>query len=95
MQQIGAFNAKSRLSELLREVAAGNSYIITNRGKQVAALIPVAELAQQPETEEIEQLLTLLHERNDSARRALINAEQELAKTRAYFAQQREARSRV
>lgn len=38
--EIGAFDAKARLSELLREVQQGQSYTITVRGKPVAELVP-------------------------------------------------------
>ncbi|REH38830.1 prevent-host-death family protein [Paraperlucidibaca baekdonensis] len=38
--EIGAFEAKSRLSELLREVKQGQAYTITVRGKPVAELVP-------------------------------------------------------
>lgn len=40
MTEIGAFEAKNRLSELLRRVAAGEEIAITNRGRIVARLVP-------------------------------------------------------
>jgi prevent-host-death family protein len=39
--EIGAFEAKTRLSELLDQVARGRVYRITKRGKPVAELRPV------------------------------------------------------
>lgn len=39
-QEVGAFDAKAKLSELLRAVALGQRYTITVRGKAVADLIP-------------------------------------------------------
>jgi prevent-host-death family protein len=39
--EIGAFEAKNRLSELLREAEAGRSVVITRRGRAVARLVPV------------------------------------------------------
>lgn len=42
MREIGAFEAKTHLSELLAAVAAGESITITRRGKPVARLVPVA-----------------------------------------------------
>jgi prevent-host-death family protein len=42
-QEIGAFDAKTRLSELLARVEQGNSYLITRRGKPVARLVPVED----------------------------------------------------
>jgi prevent-host-death family protein len=41
MTQIGAYDAKTRLPELLREVEKGQSFVITNRGRAVAVLGPV------------------------------------------------------
>lgn len=40
--EIGSFEAKTRLPELLREIAAGHAYTITLRGKPVADLVPSA-----------------------------------------------------
>ncbi|MEO6920147.1 MAG: type II toxin-antitoxin system prevent-host-death family antitoxin [Collimonas sp.] len=39
-QEIGAFDAKAKLSELLRAVGLGQRYTITVRGKPVADLVP-------------------------------------------------------
>lgn len=39
--KIGAFEAKTHLSELLEKVAAGQSFIITKHGEPVAELKPV------------------------------------------------------
>jgi prevent-host-death family protein len=41
-QDIGAFEAKTRLSELLDKVGRGHVYRITRRGKPVAELRPVS-----------------------------------------------------
>lgn len=41
--EIGAYEAKTKLPELLREVQAGKRFTITNRGKAVAELIPVTD----------------------------------------------------
>jgi len=39
-KEIGAFDAKAKLSELLREVRNGQRYTITVRGEPVADLVP-------------------------------------------------------
>jgi prevent-host-death family protein len=41
VKTIGAFDAKTHLSDLLQKVARGESFLITKRGKPVAALSPV------------------------------------------------------
>ncbi len=38
--EIGAYEAKTRLPELLRQVKAGKRFTITNRGQAVADLVP-------------------------------------------------------
>ncbi len=40
-EKIGAFQAKTELSRLLREVHSGKSFVITQRGKPVAELKPI------------------------------------------------------
>ena len=40
IQRVNSFEAKTRLSELLRETERGASYIICRRGKEVARLTP-------------------------------------------------------
>ena len=47
-EDIGAFEAKTRLSELLDKVSRGHVYRITKRGKPVAELRPVADGARRP-----------------------------------------------
>ena len=39
--EIGAFEAKNRLSELLRVAEAGRTIVITRHGRAVARLVPV------------------------------------------------------
>jgi len=40
LQKVSAFEAKTKLSELLRETEQGGAFIIYRRGKEVARLIP-------------------------------------------------------
>ena len=41
MKKISAFDAKTHLSQLLRDAESGQSYLIVRRGKPVARLEPV------------------------------------------------------
>jgi prevent-host-death family protein len=50
---IGAFQAKTHLSELLNDVAGGAVITITRRGKAVAQIIPFSEEQEKPGTAEI------------------------------------------
>ena len=45
-QVIGAFEAKTRLSELLDRVDKGQVYVITKRGRPIAELRPAARGAR-------------------------------------------------
>ena len=40
MKEIGSYDAKTNLPEILRRVEAGETFTITNRGKPVADLLP-------------------------------------------------------
>lgn len=40
VEKIGAFDAKTRLSELLARAAEGESFVITKHGKPMARLVP-------------------------------------------------------
>jgi prevent-host-death family protein len=45
--QIGAFEAKTRLSELLRKVERGERFTITLRGRPIAELAPLPQASQR------------------------------------------------
>jgi len=47
MLEIGSYDAKTKLPEILRKVEAGESFRITNRGKPVADLVPVQNNREQ------------------------------------------------
>lgn len=51
MREVGAFEAKTHLSELLAAVEAGETITITRRGKPVALLqpVPVSDLRARRE----------------------------------------------
>ncbi|MCH8136512.1 MAG: type II toxin-antitoxin system prevent-host-death family antitoxin [Proteobacteria bacterium] len=39
-EEIGSYDAKTKLPEILRRVETGEAFTITNRGKPIADLIP-------------------------------------------------------
>ncbi len=41
--EIGMFDAKTHLSDIIREVMAGKRFFITRRGKRVAEIRPIPE----------------------------------------------------
>ncbi|MDA8183885.1 MAG: type II toxin-antitoxin system prevent-host-death family antitoxin [Actinomycetota bacterium] len=48
MTTVGAYEAKSHLSQLLDEVVAGNAITITRHGQPVARLVPVPPAPADP-----------------------------------------------
>ena len=40
LEEIGSYEAKTKLPEILRRVEAGETFTITNRGKPIADVIP-------------------------------------------------------
>ena len=40
LEEIGSYEAKTKLPELLRRVESGEAFTITNRGKPIAEVIP-------------------------------------------------------
>lgn len=52
--QVGAFQAKTRLPELLREVERGKSFVILRRGRTVARLVPASD---RPDSADFKRLL--------------------------------------
>jgi prevent-host-death family protein len=58
MKEIGAYEAKTRFSELLRNVSKGKEYLITNHGKPVARLLKVNMGAGRDSAEVVQDLLS-------------------------------------
>lgn len=50
---ISASEANQRFSEMLREVAAGESFTVTSRGRPVARVIPIEPEDQQRKIERL------------------------------------------
>jgi prevent-host-death family protein len=57
-EKVSAFEAKTRLSELLRETEKGMSFRILRRGKEVARLIPPSK---EDTKQDLKQVLTSFH----------------------------------
>ena len=58
--KIGAYEAKTKLPEILRNVKAGQSYTITNRGEDVAELIPSLNISKKNKDLAIEKIKALM-----------------------------------
>ncbi|WP_257293764.1 type II toxin-antitoxin system Phd/YefM family antitoxin [Endozoicomonas sp. YOMI1] len=57
LEEIGSYDAKTKLPEILRRVEAGESFTITNRGKPIADLIPSKAKSRSKAQSAIENLL--------------------------------------
>ena len=49
--EIGSYEAKTKLPELLRQVKTGKSFTITNRGEAIADLVPSAAARKKDRVE--------------------------------------------
>jgi len=56
METIGAFEAKTHLSALLKRVTKGEQFTITRNGVPVAMLVPLAEAARPDRGEVVRQI---------------------------------------
>lgn len=57
MSTVGAFDAKTHFSDLLKEVEKGGKVVITKHGRPVAKLVPVKSITQEDVCSAIEKLL--------------------------------------
>ncbi len=62
MIKVGAFEAKTHWSWLLKKVSQGEEVLITKRGKAVARLVPAGQAEQSQLSAAINKLLTLRKE---------------------------------
>lgn len=58
--QVGSYEAKTKLPELLRGIQAGNRYTITLRGEAVADLVPADSTKQLDAEAAVDEMLYLM-----------------------------------
>ena len=58
-EEIGSYEAKSKLPEILRRVEAGETFTITNRGRAIADLIPSKSSSREKAKQAIDNLLKM------------------------------------
>jgi len=54
--EIGSYEAKTKLPELLRQVKTGKSFTITNRGEAIADLVPSLGVISKDKIAAVEKL---------------------------------------
>lgn len=57
--EIGTYDVKTKLAEILRKVGSGESFTITNRGKPIADLVPSKESEKSKAETAINNILKL------------------------------------
>jgi prevent-host-death family protein len=70
VHEVGAFEAKTHLSELLEKVRRGDRVVITKRGVPVAVLVPPGEM----EGREVAGVFEQLREIRERARKPYVSA---------------------
>lgn len=74
--EVGSYEAKTKLPELLRGVQAGNRYTITLRGEAVAELVPAQDEKHSDAVLAADEMLAFMRSRKPVGRvdlKALIN----------------------
>jgi len=74
--EVGSYEAKTRLPELLRGIRAGNRYTITLRGEAVADLVPAEESKRSDAVAAVDEMLAFMQARKPARGiniKALIN----------------------
>ena len=61
--QVGSFEAKTKLPELLRGIQAGNRYTITLRGEAVADLVPAGDTKLADIVAAVDEMLSFMQAR--------------------------------
>ncbi len=60
--EIGSYEAKTKLPELLRQVKGGKSFTITNRGEPIADLVPSAGVKSKDKVAAVKKLTEFMQE---------------------------------
>ncbi len=58
-EEIGSYDAKTKLPEILRRVQAGETFTITNRGKAIADLVPSQVISRVKAKQAVTNLLKM------------------------------------
>lgn len=61
--EIGSYEAKTKLPELLRQVKKGKSFTITNRGEAVADLVPTTSNDKTDRADAVARMLEFMNSR--------------------------------
>ncbi len=67
MKEIGSYEAKTKLAELLKKVAKGQEFVITIHGQQMAKLGPVFPARKTSPAQVVEEILSF-HTKEDCSK---------------------------
>ena len=62
-RHIGSYEAKTKLPQLLRQVRAGKSFTITNRGQAIADLVPSVGIRSKDKVAAVDKLKAFMREK--------------------------------
>lgn len=65
--EVGSYEAKTKLPELLRGIQAGNRYTITLRGEAVADLVPALENTNSDAVAAVDDMLSFMQAHQSGA----------------------------
>jgi antitoxin (DNA-binding transcriptional repressor) of toxin-antitoxin stability system len=65
--EVGSYEAKTKLPELLRGIQAGNRYTITLRGEAVADLVPAQENTNLDAVAAVDDMLSFMQAHQSGA----------------------------
>ena len=65
--EVGSYEAKTKLPELLRGIQAGNRYTITLRGEAVADLVPAQESTKSDAMAAVDEMLSFMRSHQSGA----------------------------
>lgn len=77
MIEVGSYDAKARLPELLRRVEAGETVTVTRRGKPVARIVPIEGDRRAEIRAAIEQIRALRSRRQNVSVEEILSARDE------------------
>lgn len=77
MIEVGSYDAKARLPELLRRVEAGETVTVTRRGKPIARIVPIEGDRRAEIRAAIEQIRALRSRRQNVSVEEILGARDE------------------
>lgn len=69
--EVGSYEAKTKLPELLRGIQTGNRYTITLRGEAVAELVPAESSKRSDTVAAVDEMLSFMRDHSSTQQSAI------------------------